>query len=255
MADYSIPTPRELRGEYRVFRKRAYATELHRKAVLRYLVKFHKEALLSAGTKVNHWSILTSYKCSKTTISGISIKKSFRDFLLARQGQRCCYCQRWLVNIAHACPIEHILPHSRYPQFVIHFFNLGIACFDCNSSKTDARWGDVDLASTIYPGPNEVKNFYHPRYHKYAEHVSFIRMETNGFSIVFYSGLTDQGKHLCENLLHKVAAKETLTSCIPSVQDFYKAFENLSAENNKDFKHLSRFRSVLDQAITGRLPL
>ncbi|MCW2293166.1 hypothetical protein M2262_003216 [Pseudomonas sp. BIGb0408] len=253
MADYSVPTRQDLRDEYRLFRKRAYKPEIHRKAALRYLVHFHKDAMLSPGIKTNHWSALTNYQSKSTTMSGVNIKKSFRDFLLARQGQRCCYCQRWLVNIAHACPIEHVLPHSRYPQFVVHFFNFGIACFDCNSSKTDACWGAFSFSSTKYPSPDEVKDFYHPRYHKYAEHVNFIRMETNGFSIVSYTGMTDQGRHLCESLLHKVAAKETLTSCIPSIQDFYKAFENLSAGNNKEYKDLSNFRSVLDQVVSERL--
>jgi hypothetical protein len=76
------------------------------------------------------WTELSTLNESKTSgVTGPLIKNAFRRFVLDLQGNRCCYCRRWLLNIAHAKPIEHILPRHSYPQFSVNFWNFGRLLF------------------------------------------------------------------------------------------------------------------------------
>jgi len=184
------------------------------------------------------------------TISGTSIKSAFRRRLLELQGGRCCYCRRWLVSTAYAKPIDHILPRHHYPQFSVEFWNLAVACSDCNAAKTDDVWGTISPAWRRYPSAREFTEMFHPRFHRYDDHVRYVRLETNLSAVVLFTGLTPQGQHLCSSLLHRIAAKETLVENNPVLSpamDQIRSFE-AEAEGN----HLERFEAFcksLDQSI------
>jgi len=184
------------------------------------------------------------------TINGAAIKSAFRRRLLELQGGRCCYCRRWLVGTAYAKPIEHVLPRRHYPQFSIEFWNLAVACTDCNSVKTDDVWGTIAMTRRRYPRAWEFTEAFHPRFHRYDDHVRYARLETNLSSVVLFTGMTIQGRHLCRSLLHRIAAKETLVKNNPDLApavDQIRSFES-KAEGLR-LTRLDAFCTALDQSI------
>lgn len=182
-----------------------------------------------------------------------AIKKHLRLALKNRQEPRCCYCKRWLLNHASAAPIEHVLSRDTYPQFALQPRNLAISCVDCNSVKGKADWGGFPVAPSRYPAVESL-DFFHPRHHRYDEHIRFIRMETNRQEFVSYHGLTPQGQHLCTQLLSAVVGKRSLKRSYPALAGWQRTLDDLDARGDStDRPQLDAFRQAMEVAITERL--
>lgn len=171
-------------------------------------------------SKIDLWADFSKYeKDKKSGVTGPLIRKAMRTFLEKEQNFLCCYCQRPLINIAHAKPIEHILPRVDFVQYTFHFWNLAIACFDCNQIKLDDVWVNDDKRDLeIYPAPATFTEMYHPRFHRFAEHVRFIRVQTNEQIISIYVGITVQGQQLCLKLLRDLSAREIVLNSNPELK-------------------------------------
>lgn len=141
---------------------------------------------------------------------GAEIVSTLRRHLANLQGTRCCYCRRWLQNIAHARPVEHILSRDGYPQFSLHYRNLALACRDCNQQKTNQNWTTLDQAATTYPAPDKISDYFHPRLHIFDGHIRYVRVETNDAAVAIYQGLTEQGRQLCRDHLKKISQVDAL---------------------------------------------
>lgn len=181
------------------------------------------------------------------------LKAELRRYLKARQEPRCCYCKRWLLNNAHASPIEHVLPRKTYPQFALRMRNLMIACVDCNGLKTNDDWGLFPGPHDAYPQP-QLMLFFHPRYHSYDEHVRYVRVETNQQEFVTYHGLTPEGRHLCAELLSKVVGKQNLRRSYPQLEGWLRVMAEHDADPQSAARPaLEAFRETMDKAIVERL--
>jgi uncharacterized protein (TIGR02646 family) len=167
-------------------------------------------------------------------IFGKDIIKSLRHHLSANQHNRCCYCRRWLYNIAHARPIEHILARVHYPQFSLEYLNFAVACYDCNQIKKASNWENLDTKIGEYPLPNEFKTSFHPSYHRYDGHIKYVRTEANHFTHSVYVGITPQGKQLCINLLSRISAMEILYSKNDEFTNDLKKIQSATDEMNED---------------------
>ncbi|MFJ9990115.1 HNH endonuclease [Pseudomonas putida] len=202
-----------------------HSVEKHRRGTLalikdyeqRVLQEFDSRQQGNAPSGVDHWTQFYHHDRHKTSgVTGVLARQYLRKFLEAEQGHLCCYCQRPLFNIANAKPIEHILPRSAFVQYSFHFWNLAVACVDCNLLKSDDVW--LDPTSPVlrhYPQPDSFTDMYHPRFHLFADHVKFFRIQTNDLIISLYVGITAQGRALCNRLLRQVAAKEIVTYSNP----------------------------------------
>ncbi|ELP96933.1 HNH endonuclease [Pseudomonas syringae] len=190
----------------------------HRKNTLAHLEtlnlqavdEFKRRQMGIPASDIDLWSDLAKHrKDFKSGVTGPLIRKALRAFLESEQNSLCCYCQRPLVNIAHAKPIEHILPRANFIQYTFHFWNLAVACFDCNQIKLDNIWASAEkLDLEHYPSQDTFTEMYHPRFHVFSEHVRFIRVQTNEHIISIYLGITDQGRSLCLKLLKELSARE-----------------------------------------------
>ncbi|MCT4501341.1 hypothetical protein N0U25_26430 [Pseudomonas sivasensis] len=183
----------------------------------------------------------------------VTLKKQLRLALKNRQEPRCCYCKRWLLNNANAAPIEHVLSRDTYPEFALQPRNLAIACVDCNSVKGKADWGKFPRPYERYPA-SATMTFFHPRHHRYDEHIRFIRMETNRQEFVSYHGLTPQGQHLCTQLLSAVVGKQSLKRSYPTLAGWQRTMDELDAEGDAAARPaLQAFRQAMELAIAERL--
>ncbi|SDB35425.1 HNH endonuclease [Pseudomonas sp. NFACC13-1] len=205
--------------------------------------------IAAKGGDIDVWTRLGDTKNAPSK----DLKAQLRKSLKARQEPRCCYCKRWLLNNAHASPIEHILPRKHYPEFALRARNLAIACNDCNSLKSDADWGNFTGSPKVYPSPATM-HFFHPRYHFYDEHIRYLRMETNRQEFVTYHGLTPQGQHLCTKLLSRVVGKINLKKSYPQLAGWLRTLEEFDTEPQSTSRPaLQAFRDAMDKAIAERL--
>ncbi|BBP65098.1 hypothetical protein PHLH5_26390 [Pseudomonas sp. Cab53] len=230
--------------------------EIHRKKTLEHLSKqdalavaeFKRRQTGLRASKTDLWSKLTKHRNGfKSGITGPLIRKALRSFLEQEQNGLCCYCQRPLVNIAYAKPIEHILPRATFVQYTFHFWNLAIACFDCNQIKLDNVWAGTDKHGLqAYPAPATFTEMYHPRFHRFAEHVRFIRVQTNDHIISIYRGVSEQGRHLCLNLLKDLSAREIVLNSKPELKDALEVINAHVASNEGNLaSELETFRQAL----------
>ncbi|NHX01564.1 HNH endonuclease [Pseudomonas koreensis] len=201
--------------------------------------------------KLDLWSNLSNLKPKKGTTyrpKGSDIKTAFRKFIAKEHGNFCCYCQRWLLNNGNAKPIEHVLPRESFQQYSFHFWNLAVACVDCNSLKKAKVWcDDSKRGLKTYPGPSTFTEMFHPRFHRFKDHVRFIRVQTNDHSITLYQGITRQGKKLCEDLLKDIAAKEILVNGNSNLKD---SLEIINQFETEDGSELGTAMSKLQEALS-----
>lgn len=246
----SHPSGIEMRRELKLYLGVAHGTKKHvpsTQALLRMLWTQSR-----SNPFVDVWPTLNSmaHVTAQGTITGASIKAAFRRRLLELQGGRCCYCRRWLVSTAYAKPIEHVLPRHFYPQFSIEFWNLAVACSDCNGAKTDDVWGAISTTRRGYPSAQEFIDTFHPRFHRYDDHIRYVRLETNVSAVVFFTGLTRQGQHLCRSLLYRIAAKETLVENNPALAQAMEQIRSFEAKaEGISLAHFDAFRKALDQSV------
>lgn len=168
----------------------------------------------SASHRLDGWRVLTAhrtkFKSGKPRDFGKEIISTLRQHLAKLQGNRCCYCRRWLQNVAHARPVEHVLSRKDYPQFSLHYHNLALACRDCNHEKRADNWSKLPHDAKDYP--TVVADYFHPRLHIFDSHIRYVRMETNDTAIAIYHGLTKQGRHLCREHLKTISQVDGLMS-------------------------------------------
>ena len=145
-------------------------------------------------------------------IEGKEILSMLRDYLAKKQKYRCCYCQRYLYNIAYARPIEHILPRSDFPRFSLVMKNLAVACYDCNLKKSNAVWWRAINPAGAYPVASQLTAAFHCNHHAYNDHISWMSYATNDFAFSAYGGITAAGKKLCLDLLHDISKTDILLS-------------------------------------------
>lgn len=98
---------------------------------------------------------------------------------LREQDFRCAYC-RIQKKEKHGMTwdVEHILPKSKYPEFLFEPENLAIACKECNGSKDDQDILQRGLGrKKQYPCASNAFTIVHPHYDKYSEHIEISIVE------------------------------------------------------------------------------
>lgn len=179
----------------------------------RELVRLYQRAITDA---VDVWGELRDLSITQdettTKLEGSEITSNLRDYLAKKQKYRCCYCQRYLYNIAYARPIEHILPRSDFPRFSLMMKNLAVACYDCNLKKSNAVWWRAINPAGAYPVESQLASAFHCNHHAYNDHISWMSYATNDFAFSAYGGITAAGKKLCRDLLHDISKTDILLS-------------------------------------------
>lgn len=182
------------------------------------------------------WSDFYNYiHADNASITGQAIRNHIRKIIEEEQNNQCCYCRRPLFNNAHAKPIEHILPHSKFVQHTFNILNLIIACVDCNAKKSDHVWSQHEATFRRfrhYPPARLFEDLFHPRFHRYDEHVKFIRVQSNYHCISIYTGLTEQGRNLCKNLLTHISKLEVFVSANSDLKTHIQTIYNHEAHDN-----------------------
>ena len=259
MTPCDVKASKALAQQFRYYLCLVHETKKHRTRSRELLLSLWRR---SRRCNVDVWSELHSIELTHagSTIKGAALTLALRRHLAQLQDNRCCYCRRWLVNTAYARPIEHVLPRKGFARYSLNYRNLALACKDCNSEKSDNTGFRSPPTNGRYPQVSAFTAMFHPRYHRYDDHVRFIRYETNGSAITLYRGLTAQGRQLCSELLYKIAGNETLIKsnnalapAIDIMDRYDKADGSLPTQALEDFlDHLKRSAtSVLGATAAG----
>jgi uncharacterized protein (TIGR02646 family) len=74
-------------------------------------------AFLASGGKTSPWS-----------------HPQIKEALIRETGGKCAYCEGDILAVSFG-DVEHILPKSKFPQMVLTWANLTLACSRCNAEK------------------------------------------------------------------------------------------------------------------------
>ena len=93
--------------------------------------------------------------------------------------------------------IEHILPKSKYNEFMFELENLNISCKRCNMNIKKEKHDFVVNVSTI---KNDFKtssqyHFIHPNFDKFEDHIDHHRIVFNKKKLTKYVPKTDKGEY------------------------------------------------------------
>lgn len=117
-----------------------------------------------------------------------SVRCEIRNFYRREQRLSCAYCREQIgVQSAASAPVEHIVPKSRYLQFMFEPQNLCVICADCNEFKRSREaFADPPLtgnAIRTYPTDTNRYRLFHPHFDEYQDHiikVGFLYLEKSG---------------------------------------------------------------------------
>ncbi|MFK3794309.1 HNH endonuclease [Pseudomonas piscis] len=265
MAGYFVLDEADLFPQYEEYKSHCHSEERFHKVIMFNLLRYHATTLRrfakrQSGEVVEDRNLWNEFSnpakkkdaaaTAKVAVVGkpsrkrgkakpliSDIKGAFRSYIEKQQHNRCCYCRRWLSNSGYSKPIEHILPRKTYEQYSFHFWNLSVACVDCNGLKKEADWANPDKhGAKDYPLPCTFTEMFHPRFHRFDEHVRFIRVQTNDHTITLYRGITPQGKKLCDDLLTTIASKELLVNANAALRSSMETIERFDVKEGGDLE-------------------
>ena len=98
-------------------------------------------------------------------------REDVKSALIAESHGKCVYCESKLRHVTFG-DVEHRRPKSQFPNEVLAWVNLGLACAVCNNAKSD-QWSEN--SPIVWPFVDDP-----------SEHVTFVR--------AFVSGRTARGK-------------------------------------------------------------
>jgi uncharacterized protein (TIGR02646 family) len=82
-----------------------------------------------------------------------------RETLQQETDSRCAYCDSHMTQVSSA-HIEHYKPRAAYPELVVNWENLTVACPRCNSSKSDTFSEDLPFINPFFDAPDDHFVFY-----------------------------------------------------------------------------------------------
>lgn len=185
-----------------------------------------------------------------TEIKGSGIMSALRDHLASLQSENCCYCWQPLLKGGYSRQIEHVLPRNVYGRFSFHFWNVAVACERCNRIKRAKGYQPIAVTSTDYPNHLAFTDYFHPRFHTYREHVTFVEIACADYRYIVYVGQTKQGRKLVEDVLIDAALEMTRES---TDADVHAAIERIRAGARKygtaGVDAIRQFEEALREAI------
>ncbi|QJW54780.1 hypothetical protein HL670_01661 [Serratia plymuthica] len=104
------------------------------------------------------------------------VRSEIRNFYRTQQRAKCAYCRNVITKSALGCHVEHIVPKSKYVDFIFTPKNLCVICPDCNEIKREKEVADkleqaFRRTPKIYPRSGSAFLIYHPHFDNYEDHI------------------------------------------------------------------------------------
>lgn len=126
--------------------------------------------------------------------------RDIRDALILETSERCAYCEGPVLAVSFG-DIEHMRPRKHFPELVVDWSNLTLACQRCNNEKRQ-KWDD-ELP------------FVNPYEDRIEEHIVFVG--------AFVWGASPRGIHTIREFgLDSLAKTEARQAQIDSIMTFFQ---------------------------------
>lgn len=99
------------------------------------------------------------------------VRLEIKAHYIKEQQYLCCYCGiPDPSNHGLDWDVEHVVSQKRRPEFLFTQVNLGVACRECNGSKSDKETL-VDPSAPDYPSTSDAFLIVHPHFDKWSDHI------------------------------------------------------------------------------------
>lgn len=125
----------------------------------------------------------------------VKIKKHYRDL---HEIEACCYCRRdFRDEFNMVIDIEHVLPKSKYQEFMFELGNLNISCKRCNMLIKKERHDFVVDHATIRANyqVSAQYRFIHPNLDVYLDNLNHLNITMNNCKLVKFTPKSAKGKY------------------------------------------------------------
>lgn len=103
-----------------------------------------------------------------------AIKKRVKGELTLHQFDRCAYCRKIIEADGKYEPLEHIVPKSLRPHWMLEPRNLVVTCDSCNNLKGDEMTLTPAFAGArTLPQSSDAYIIFNPHYDRWAEHLRY----------------------------------------------------------------------------------
>lgn len=127
------------------------------------------------------------------TVLKSKIKKYYRDLR-----ESCCYCRRDLQDEFNmVIDIEHVLPKSKYAEYMFELGNLNISCKRCNmriKREKDDFVVDKTTINNNYSLSSHYR-FIHPNFDLYKDNMNVLRFTYDDKKLTKYIPNTEKGRY------------------------------------------------------------
>lgn len=130
---------------------------------------------------------------------------------------KCIYCEAFVDDVSYSA-VEHIRPKSVFPELVLDWTNLGLACQRCNTNKGDFWTEDIEL------------QLLNPYVDLVADHLEFIG------PLVVAADESSRGVNTIRKL--KLERDELVLSRMKRIQDVDFRIRLRRRESRPDYKQL-----------------
>jgi hypothetical protein len=116
-----------------------------------------------------------------------ALKDKIKAHYRGETGGHCCYClASFRGGFKYDIDIEHVLPKSKFIDFIFEIFNLNISCKRCNMKIKQERIDFLVNAPTVHLNAMDSAEylFIHPNFDNYYEHLDHFVVIKNAEELV-----------------------------------------------------------------------
>lgn len=136
-----------------------------------------------------------THKWSDTDL--YDFKRRIKNHLLLRQ-KKCCYCGTTFHNLHRMnIDIEHIIPVSKWRNYMFKMRNLSLACKRCNLAIKGDDTSFLVADSNLLPKRKFKSSFYkfiHPNLDIYKNHLHLHIQQENDYLLIKYTVVNESSK-------------------------------------------------------------
>jgi len=126
------------------------------------------------------------------------IKQRIKTHYRNGNAGHCCYCHRsFRGEFKFDIDIEHVLPKSKFLQFIFELFNLNISCKRCNMLIKKERTDFLIDADSIAQNPQQSDRYHliHPNFDYYFDYMDYEVNIKNEIEMVKFTPNRPKGEY------------------------------------------------------------
>ncbi|MCX2710796.1 HNH endonuclease [Mycolicibacterium sp. J2] len=121
---------------------------------MRPLVKRPKPEILEQNEQAWTTEYVDAVRTGQRPFPSRWRREEIKSTLVVETSGRCAYCESDMLSV-HYGHVEHIRPRKAYPELVVRWDNLTLACEKCNGAKKDFYSDATPLLNPYVDDPTE----------------------------------------------------------------------------------------------------